>query len=155
MQKRKHLFAIVFIAHLVYQSTYLVQEFLYTFDACSTSCNLTFKRSHKHLIGPKCIRTVFADHIIRIDDIVPSLGHFSAIFSQYQAHSIQFLKRLACTHDTDVIQELMPKTSVDQVSRCMFKTSHIDIDLSSIFFFILAYECFVIVWIHITKPVSR
>ena len=85
-------------------------------------------------------RCSFAD--IAINEVRTTLNHSLVD---------QLLERLVFADITQIIQELIPETTIDQVSSSMFATTQIQIHLSPIIVRLLADQCLVIVRIHVAQ----
>jgi len=81
-----------------------------------------------------------------IDEIGTSLNHTLV-------H--QFLEGFAFANIAQVVEEHIPETRVHQVPRCVFDTTHIEIDIAPILIGLTANQCAIIMGIHITQVVSR
>ena len=81
-----------------------------------------------------------------IDKVAPALNH---------ALVNQFLERLFLARHTHVEEELVPEAAVNQVTRSMFATAHIQIDILPILVSLLAHQSLVVVWVHIAQIVGR
>ena len=57
------------------------------------------------------------------------------------------------TTATTVEEELIPETTVNQVTCCMFGTTDVKVYILPILVCLFAHKCFVIVWVHVTKIV--
>ena len=70
-------------------------------------------------------------------------------------HSLvhQLLERLLLTTATTVEEELIPETTINQVTCCMFGTTDIEVYILPILISLLTHKCLVIVWVHVTKIV--
>ena len=58
-------------------------------------------------------------------------------------------------HKTVIIEELVPETAVNQVTRSMLGTTHIEVYLTPIFVGLMRNECLVVVRIHVAQIVGR
>ena len=67
----------------------------------------------------------------------------------------QFLERLFLAAYAEVEEELIPETTVDQVTRGMLRTSYIEIHILPVVISFLRNQCLFIVGIHIAQIVSR
>ena len=143
------------LLHFLTYLHHLIEKSLHTLHSRSRSSNFTLKGSHKHLIATERIRAKLCDHIIWIDDVASSLGHLASVFRQYQSDSFQSFERLFGRHDTDIFEELMSKSRIDQMSTGMLHPSDIEIDLSSIRFDFRRHDGSSITRIHISDPVPR
>ena len=81
-----------------------------------------------------------------IHKVAPALNH---------ALVNQFLERLFLARHTHVEEELVPEAAVNQMTRSMFATAHIQIDILPILVSLLAHQSLVVVWVHIAQIVSR
>ena len=93
------------------------------------------------LQGHKRVRVLDTIH-----EVAPSLNH---------ALVNQLLEGLFLARYTQVEEELVPETAVNQVTCSMLTTTHIQVHILPILVSILAYQRLVIVWVHITQIVSR
>lgn len=127
-----------FRTRFVFQCDDFFEELLHSFDSARAPCDRLVERSHEHLIGPQGISSELIDDVIRIDDVSSSFAHFSSIFSHDESDIMILFERFLFRHDTDVVQEFLPESRVDHMSRHVLSTSYIDIDITPIFFFILS-----------------
>ena len=67
----------------------------------------------------------------------------------------KFAERLSLANIAVVIEELVPETAVDQVTRGMLGTTHIEVHLTPIFIGLLRNEFLIVVRIHVTQIVGR
>ncbi len=93
------------------------------------------------VVRNKSIRAFYA-----IYKITPSLNH-TLIY--------QLLKRLLLTRQTNVEQKLVPETTVNQVTGCMFSSPDIKINIPPVIICLLRHQSLAIMWIHIAQIVSR
>ena len=80
-----------------------------------------------------------------IDEVRTSLNHTLV-------H--QFLEGFAFANIAQVIKEHIPETRIHQVSRCVFDTAHIEIDIAPILISLTANQCVIVMGIHITEVVG-
>ena len=67
----------------------------------------------------------------------------------------QLAERLSFTNITIVIEELVPETAVNQVSRGMFGTTHIEVYLTPVLIGLARYKLLVVEGIHVTQIIGR
>ena len=54
-----------------------------------------------------------------------------------------------------VVKHFVPETAVDEVSRCMFRTTHIEVNVLPVSICLLAHEGCLVVRVHVAEVVSR
>ena len=67
----------------------------------------------------------------------------------------EFLERLIFANIAQIIEELIPETRIDQVSRGVLGTAEIEVHLTPVSVHVLINQRFVVVRVHITQVVRR
>ena len=80
-----------------------------------------------------------------IDKIRPPLNH-PLVY--------QLLERLRLTHHTEVIEEHVPETRINQMPRGMFRSSQIQIDIPPILISLLAHQGMIVMGVHIAQVIG-
>ena len=100
-------------------------------------------------------------HVVLVFQIIryKCIGVFDTIDEVRTAlnHTLvnELLERLFLHAYTEVEEEFVPETGVDQVTRRMFRTADIQIDVLPIFVRLFRYQRLVVVRIHIAEVISR
>ena len=154
----KHLMLLrvaVTLLHLFCQSPDTLKEAAAALDRLRTPRRGLFKVADEHFIQAHGVRAIGIDDLIRIDDIAAALGHFLAVLAQDHAVARAAGIRLLGRHHTDVIQELMPETAVQQVQRGVLHAAIVPVDRRPVFQRLLGGQRLVVVRIHIAQEIPR
>ena len=115
----------------------------------------------ENIVGDNVYVHVNRCYLVLVSQIVrdESIGILDAVNKVRAAldHTLvdQFLERLLLAYQTEVEQELVPETAIDQVARSVLRTADIQIDITPVFVNLLIHQCLMVAWIHITQVVSR
>lgn len=131
----------------------LVQEASDTFHSVRIPGDLLGERPHEHLVEPEAVGSEFGHDIVRIDDVVPALAHLPPVIREDQSDVLELVEWLRGRYDSDIIEEGVPESRIDEVSGRMLGSSHIEIDRFPVAFLLLRYERLVIRRILVAIPV--
>ena len=67
----------------------------------------------------------------------------------------QLLERLVLARVAGVIEELVPETAINQVTRSMLRTTHVEVDVAPVLIDVLVDERLLILRVHIAQVVSK
>ena len=143
----------LFVAHHILKAPYSVKEAGTAFYGALAPRSSLFKVAHKHLVHTECICAVFIHYIIGVYNIAAALGHFIAVFTQNHAVAGSFCIRFRTGNSTDIIQELVPETGVQQVQCGMFHTAVVPVYRQPVFHPVPIGKSFVVVGVDITQEI--
>ena len=109
--------------------------------------------THKEDVCAERIRTELLDDVERIDDIAERLAHLRAVSSEDHALRGSLCIRFVRRHCTDIVEEVMPESGVDQMACDVLHTSVVPVNRQPVFELIGICKCLVIVRIDIAQEV--
>ena len=98
------------------------------FDAFGVPGLHHLQRAHEHFVKAKCVRAVFCQDVIRVDDVAARLGHLLAVFAEDQSLVDEFEKRLRRRDVAEIEQNLVPETRVEQVQHGVLGAADVEIN---------------------------
>ena len=109
-------------------------------DRCHVGVVILQVEAHKHGMS-----LLLAGHIVAVYEVGAALNHTLV-------H--QFLERFFLATHSVVEEELVPEARIDEVSRGMLGTSHVEIHVLPVFISLFADQCLGVVRIHIAQIIG-
>ena len=73
----------------------------------------------------------------------------------YHALVDELLEGFVVLAITEVVEELVPETRVDEVTRSMLATTHVEVHVLPVLAHLVIHECLVVAGVHIAQVVGR
>ncbi len=138
------------------QRPHAIQELAHPFDPVRVPRHRLIERPKKQLVHTKHIRSVVHDHVIGIHHIPLGFGHLRPSYREHQSMRATFgvWLRAACLGDkTTIMQELIPKTRIQQVECRVFHPTVIEIHGKPPVHRFIARKRFGVFWVNIPQKV--
>ena len=91
-----------------------------SFDALGAPWFRILERSHEHEVEARGIGSESFDHLIGIDDIADAFRHLGSVFSEDHPLVKKALIGFGLGDSSDIVQEKLPKSGVEQMQNGVF-----------------------------------
>ncbi|MNO67680.1 hypothetical protein D3C76_584900 [compost metagenome] len=110
------------------QAPYAGEEAVDTFHTFFIPWLRCFQRPHEHFIDTKRIRAISFHNFIRVNDIAARFTHLFIVIAQDHPLVHQLVERLLRIHYTNIVQNLVPKTGIEQMQYRMLSSADVQVN---------------------------
>ena len=115
----------------------------------------------EHIVGYDVHIHVDGCHVVVLLEVQrhEGVGILDAVYEVASAlyHTLvdELLEGLVVLAITEVVEELVPETRVDEVTRSMLATTHVEVHVLPVLAHLVIHECLVVAGVHIAQVVGR
>jgi len=141
------------ICNAVLKLPYSVEESSTALDTVLWPWSCKVKCSDEHLVGTKCICTVYIYDVVRIYNVASWLTHLLAVLTEDHTMWCSLLVWLWCRNYALIVQELVPESWIQKVKCCMLHSSIVPVNRKPVLECLLACKSLCVVRICISEEI--